>query len=174
MILNATNAAKFIEESEFSQRAQCGIDLSVKKINKIYGSSPKTLNKVLKAKTLINPETYKEVELEELEGNIGWFLHPGTYDFQFNERVTLDNNHCALVLQRSSIPRTCGGITTKSLFDPGFSTKEHTIGTTFVINQPIFIEKDARVAQMVIFECEESEEYKGQFLGEKQKELIGK
>jgi deoxycytidine triphosphate deaminase len=56
------------------------------------------------------------------------------------------------------------------LFDPGFETEN--MGTIMIVGVPIFIEKDARVAQMYFHECDEvaSENlYNGQWQNDKQR-----
>lgn len=180
MILNSKQAAHFVVESEFSARAQCGIDLSLKKVNfiKPISNNPLDIGLILKDKTVIRPESYSTVEISEItyEGKIykGWHLVPGVYDFQFNEKLKLDEHHSAILLQRSSLPRTSGTTSAKSFFDPGFSTEENTIGSTYIVAESVFIEENARVGQLIIFENHESEKYSGQYFGEKQKNHLGK
>ena len=71
-----------------------------------------------------------------------------------------------MVRQRSSLLRN-GAIIASSIFDPGFKTDN--IGTVMIVTKDIFIEKDARIAQMYFHENSEGELYDGQFQNDKQR-----
>ena len=137
--------------------AQVGYDLSVKSISKLKGGG-----KVLKDKTIVNE--LSEIEFSEEEN--GWWLEPGTYDIVCNEGCDILADTTAMVRQRSSLLRN-GAIIASSIFDPGFYTDN--IGTVMVVNEKIFIEQDARVAQMYFHENEPGELYDGQFQNDKQR-----
>tara|TARA_R110001583_G_scaffold13766_1_gene58656 strand:- start:33250 stop:33741 length:492 start_codon:yes stop_codon:yes gene_type:complete len=140
--------------------AQVGYDLSIKSISKLKGNG-----QVLKAKTVVND--LEPVEMSHLNGTEhGWLLEPGTYDITCNEGCNIAANRTAMVRQRSSLLRN-GAIIASSIFDPGFYTDN--IGTVMMITTPIFIEKDARVAQMYFHENNEGELYDGQFQNDKQR-----
>jgi deoxycytidine triphosphate deaminase len=137
--------------------AQVGYDLSVKSISKLKGGG-----KVLKSKTIVN-------DLEEAtfnEWDNGWWLEPGTYDITMNEGCDIPPTRTAMVRQRSSLLRN-GAIIASSIFDPGFYTDN--IGTVMIVTTTIFIEKDARVAQMYFHENNEGDVYDGQFQNDKQR-----
>ncbi len=55
----------------------------------------------------------------------------------------------------------------KPVFDPGFETE--FMGTLVYVYETIFIEKDARVAQIYFHECEPAEKYDGQWQNDKQR-----
>ena len=137
--------------------AQVGYDLSVKSISKLKGGG-----KVLKDKTIVN----ELIEVEH-EGDVnGWWLDPGTYDVVCNEGCDIPADMTAMVRQRSSLLRN-GTIIASSIFDPGFYTDN--IGTVMVVNEKIYIEQDARIAQMYFHENEPGEVYDGQFQNDKQR-----
>jgi deoxycytidine triphosphate deaminase len=143
--------------------AQVGYDLSVKEINKVGGS----IGMVLVDKTILN--THTPVEKTNLDGRNGWLLYAGVYDVVMNEGCNIPSNRVALIRQRSSLMRN-GAIITSSIFDPGFKTPN--IGTYMVVLETIFIEQDARVAQVYFHECEPVSQdnlYNGQWQNDKQR-----
>ena len=100
------------------------------------------------------------------EKQYGWELKPGTYDVTCNEGCDIAANRTAMVRQRSSLLRN-GAIIASSIFDPGFKT--NNIGTVMIVTKDIFIEQDARIAQMYFHENNEGELYDGQFQNDKQR-----
>lgn len=157
------NAKEILEEGLIvldnakGKPAQVGYDLSIKAIKKLKGNG-----KILKDKTIVN-------ELEDVAFNThdnGWWLDPGTYDVMCNEGCNIPGDRTAMVRQRSSLLRN-GAIIASSIFDPGFYTDN--IGTVMVVNNRIFIEQDARIAQMYFHENNEGELYDGQFQNDKQR-----
>jgi deoxycytidine triphosphate deaminase len=164
------NAKEILEEKLIvldnakGKPAQVGYDLSIKSIKKLTGDG-----QVLKNKTIVNKlDTISMTEAMDLEGVEvnGWWLEPGTYDVTCNEGCNIHANRTAMVRQRSSLLRN-GAIIASSIFDPGFYTDN--IGTVMVVNERIFIEKDARIAQMYFHENNEGELYDGQFQNDKQR-----
>ena len=137
--------------------AQVGYDLSIKSISKLTGGG-----KVLKNKTIVNE--LEPVSISKKEN--GWWLDPGTYDVVCNEGCNIAADATGMVRQRSSLLRN-GTIIASSIFDPGFYTDN--IGTVMVVNERIFIEQDARIAQMYFHENSEGELYDGQFQNDKQR-----
>lgn len=143
--------------------AQVGYDLSIKQINKVGGS----IGRVLKDKTILN--THIPIEKTSLEGSKGWILYEGVYDVIMNEGCKIAADKVGLVRQRSSLMRN-GAIITSSIFDPGFETDN--LGTYMIVFETIFIEEDARVAQMYFHECEpvaKDKLYNGQWQNDKQR-----
>ena len=123
---------------------------------------PDNTCKILKDKTIVN-------QLESIgfnDSDNGWWLSPGTYDVMCNEGCNIPANRTAMVRQRSSLLRN-GAIIASSIFDPGFKTAN--IGTVMIVTERIFIEKDARIAQMYFHENKEGELYDGQFQNDKQR-----
>ena len=68
------------------------------------------------------------------------------------------------IIMRSSLNR-CGITIHSAVWDPGFSSGENKITIRMTVENPhgFFLEKDARVAQLLIFENEPTELYDGQF-----------
>lgn len=149
--------------------AQIGYDLSLKQVNKIgYKGTPDSkIGRVLADKTQLT--TYSPQALVNLDGISGWLLYAGVYDITFNEGCKIPNNYVGLIRQRSSMLRN-GTVLHSSVFDPGFETD--FMGTVMVVNETIFIEEGARVAQIYFHECEpvhEEDLYNGQWQGDKQR-----
>jgi len=154
----------YVIESEYSKPAQVGIDLSVKAINKVGGGE---MGRVLVDKTILGRHTPLETIM--LDGKRGYYLEPGCYDFVMNEGCNIPLDKVAFIKQRSSLMRN-GALMQSSLFDPGFKTDN--IGSYGFVFEPIFIEQNARIAQMYFHECtpiEEDEAYKGQWQNDKQR-----
>jgi deoxycytidine triphosphate deaminase len=155
-----------ILESKFGKPAQVGYDLSLKAVNKV---TSKILGKVFIDTTYSPKEKHVAIELSEVDGKEGWLLDAGVYDFVMNEGCNIAANRLAFIKQRSSLARN-GTLMQSSLFDPGFKTE--SIGSLGFVFLPIFIEKNARVAQMYFHECNsvsEDQLYNGQFQGDKQR-----
>lgn len=151
-------------ESSKGKAAQIGYDLSLKAVNKIGN-----VGKVLKDKTEL--ASYEPIEKVQLDGHKGWLLYPGAYDITFWEGCDIPSNYVGLIRQRSSMLRN-GTVLHSSVFDPGFSTE--FMGTVMVVNETIFVEEDARVAQIYFHECTpvgEENLYNGQWQGDKQRGL---
>lgn len=148
--------------------AQVGYDLSIKQVNKVGNQVPNgKIGMVLKDQTLLN--THTPVKKINLEGKRGFLLYEGVYDIVMNEGCKIASNRVGLVRQRSSLMRN-GAIITSSIFDPGFETDN--IGTYMIVFETIFIEEDARVAQMYFHECtpvSEDQLYNGQWQNDKQR-----
>jgi len=147
--------------------AQVGYDLSLRAVNKVgieYGKDGK-IGKVLKDKTELT--TYTPFETTRLDGTEGWLLYPGTYDVTFNEGCNIPANRVAFIKQRSSLWRN-GTLINSPVFDPGFNTEN--MGTIMLVTQTIFIEKDARVAQIYFHECDPAELYAGQWQNDRQRQ----
>ena len=145
--------------------AQVGYDLTLKQVNLIGNKNTSfKIGKVLKDKTELT--TYKPYELMNLDGVTGWLLYEGVYDITFNEGCKLPDNRVAFIKQRSSLYRN-GIIINSPVFDPGFETE--FMGTLMYIHTTIFIEENARVAQIYFHECQSAEMYNGQWQGDKQR-----
>jgi len=156
--------------------AQVGYDLSLKAVqkvgNKIGGgvynlSKGGKIGKVLKDKTELT--TYTTLDPINLDGSKGWLLYEGVYDVTFNEGCKIPDNRVAFIKQRSSLYRN-GAIINSPVFDPGFETE--FMGTLVYVHETIFIEINARVAQIYFHECEPAEKYDGQWQNDKQRTLL--
>lgn len=170
------NAQQILERGllklEYTQGkpAQVGYDLSLRQVNLIGGKKEilgYKIGKVLKDKTELT--NYTSIDIINFEGTKGWLLYEGAYDITFNEGCKIPSNYVGLIRQRSSMLRN-GTVLHSSVFDPGFETE--FMGTVMVVNTPIFIEENARVAQIYFHECQEVKEenlYNGQWQGDKQR-----
>jgi len=171
------NASQIIEEGllklEHSQGkvAQVGYDLTLKQVNQVGDPNGRDgvfrhhkMGKVLKERTELT--TYTPYPLVSLDGAHGWLLYPGTYDLTFNEGCKIPDNRVAFIKQRSSLYRN-GAVINSPVFDPGFETE--FMGTMLFVHETIFIEENARVAQIYFHECQPAKKYNGQWQGDKQR-----
>jgi deoxycytidine triphosphate deaminase len=158
MLLNSNQISNYIKESDYSKRAQIGIDLSAAKIERIdVGSS------VYTDKTHIDPSGYHEVETMSIDGKDCWRLERGVYSVTFNEGIHVPADCAAKITHRSSLYRT-GTIIESPWWDPGFHCDQ--MNTTMIVNSIIIIEKNARVAQIAFWRVDEvGEQYDGQWQG---------
>ena len=153
-----------LEQSK-GKKAQVGYDLSLQEVKQIRQNPQDKIGVVLKNKT--NLADYTTTPKVQLDGNMGWLLYPGTYEITFWEGCKLPADYVGLIRQRSSLLRN-GAIIHSSVFDPGFETE--FMGCVMRINETIFIEEDARVAQIYFHKCEEvTELYDGQWMHDKQR-----
>jgi deoxycytidine triphosphate deaminase len=149
--------------------AQVGYDLTLKQVNKIgnKGISIPKIGKVLKDKTELT--NYTPHGLMNLDGATGWLLYAGVYDITFNEGCKIPDNRVAFIKQRSSLYRN-GAIINSPVFDPGFETD--FMGTLLYVHETLFIEENARVAQIYFHECAPAKKYDGQWQGDKQRSSL--
>lgn len=154
-------------ENTKGKPAQVGYDVTLKAVNQVGNKikfSGSKIGKVLKDKTELT--TYTPLDTIQLDGVEGWLLHEGTYDITFNEGCKIPDNRVAFIKQRSSLWRN-GALINSPVFDPGFETDN--MGTIMIVHETIFIEKDARVAQIYFHECDSAEMYNGQWQNDKQR-----
>lgn len=157
-----------VTTKNYCKKAQVGVDLSVKTIYSIEEAGI-----VLKSKTYV-PE-YKEIpsEIQSVKNRSisfdGWALKKGSYIIELNEGVRLGPNDTCYIIMRSSLNRS-GATICSALWDPQFTTENsgviNTITLRLNVDVPLFyLEKNARVAQIVCWESEDTEGYNGQFQG---------
>ena len=153
-----------LEQSK-GKKAQVGYDLSLQTVKQIRANPQDKIGVVLKNSTSL--AGYSDIEKVQLDGNMGWLLYPGTYEITFWEGCKLPADYAGFIRQRSSLLRN-GTVIHSSVFDPGFETQ--FMGNVMRVNETIFIEEDARVAQIYFHECVEvAELYDGQWQGDKQR-----
>jgi dUTP pyrophosphatase len=158
MLLNSNQLSEYVKESEFSKRAQIGIDLSVKSIQEIL-----TKSVVYTDNTHIDPAGYVDVPLTMIDGKECWNLEPGVYSITFNEGIQIPDNCAGIITHRSSLYRT-GTMIKSPWWDPGYYCDN--MNTTMISINGIIIEKNARLAQIAFWECNKVEEtYNGQWQG---------
>lgn len=137
---------------------QQGIDVRIKKVNKLSGGGviPK------EGKTLL--PVYEEMQVSV---NDSWYLQPGYYEVEFEEGCNVPNNATLHFKTRSSLVR-CGALVHSGQFDAGFKT--NNMGAFLQVLNPISIQKGARIAQAIVFTSNEvSNLYDGQWQGDKQR-----
>lgn len=163
MMLNSTQILEkgLLKLSKHSKLTQAGVDLSVFKIEAILKGGS-----VLKDKTIIDKKNYEELPLQKFSYNsetYGWALKPGVYSCTFNEGIIVPNNAQAKVTHRSSIYRM-GNIIESPWWDAGFHCDN--MNSTLIVNTEMFIEQNARLAQVVFHEMTETKDlYTGQWQG---------
>jgi len=163
MTNNMLTAKQILEQgivipSEYSQPAQVGIDLSLASVHQCRMGSV-----VFKNRTYIDPLGFEEVKTTSVDHKECWVLEPGTYAITFNEGCKIPANAAAFIIHRSSLYRT-GTSIVSPVWDPGFQTEK--MGTVMIVNVKLIVEKNARVAQMIVHETkEEAELYDGQWQG---------
>lgn len=152
---------------EHCKKAQVGVDLSV---NRLFAFGAEGV--VLKDKTFV-PE-YAELPAGDYYGGpthkegttTGWLLNPGTYILETNESCSFGENGTGYIIMRSSLNR-CGVTIHSAVWDPGFNSGDNKMTIRMTVENPngFFLEKNARVAQLIVFENELTELYDGQFQG---------
>ncbi len=157
MLLNADQVAELLQTNDKGAKAQVGYDLTVKSISKVQGGI------VMQNKTVVHD--YDQVPpILNGYGQYVYHLEPGVYSLTFEQGCKLDDTHTAFVRHRSSVLR-CGGIITSGVYDPGFEVEE--MGAILFASEKIFIEKGARVAQIVMIENNPAQLYNGQWQKDK-------
>ena len=157
MLLNASEVELLLQTNNKGAKAQVGYDLTLKEVKQINGGI------VMADKTIV--DEYTEImPTKNANGKLIYKLEPGTYSITFEQGVKLPTNRAAFIRHRSSILR-CGGIITSGVYDPSFYVDE--MGGVLIATKPIIIERGARVAQIIMFESQESQAYDGQFQGNK-------
>ena len=149
---------RIVIPSQYSKPAHVGIDLSLNSVFQWHGGSIVYIDR-----TEIDPDIFVEVNTVKVEGRECWMLDPGTYAITFNEGCKIPANAAAFIIHRSSLYRT-GTSIVSPVWDPGFETSQ--MGTVMVVNVRLVVEKNARVAQMIVHTTDgEAELYSGQWQG---------
>lgn len=157
MFLNAHEIDLLIKGVK-GKKAQVGIDLTVKEIKQIHGGA------LHKDETKLNEYTNLPESVDS-DGRQGWMLIGGSsYSVTFDQGVQLGDTHTAFIRHRSSLLRM-GWICTSGVYDPGFNVDE--MGAVVMGNTNVFIEKGARIAQIIVSENHPADLYAGQWQGEK-------
>ena len=145
-----------------------GVDISIKNFYTI-----ETPGIILQNKTIVGK--YKLVEKREYEVDgykfKGWFLNEQkSYIAELNEGIHL-NGVVGYIILRSSLNRN-GATTISAVWDDAFTTANkdgtvvNTMSVRLTVDNPtgIYIEENARIGQLLIFDSPEgAEEYAGQY-----------
>ncbi len=158
MLLNSNNIKQYIlDPDELAKEAQVGVDLTLKSL-------------ALIDRAAIIPAKGKTIHAEQTElskpgaGGL-WELRAGkAYSAVLDQGLEkLPSDLTAFIIQRSSLNRN-GCTVTGSVFDPGYGCEN--LGCTIYPTEDIFIEKHARIAQLIIHTNEHASLYDGQYKGE--------
>lgn len=162
---------------KYCKKAQVGVDVTLKEVYSISGCGATLKNKSLIPDYKQVPKEYN-MEIKSSKGIFtvdGWKLPKGDYIVKINEGVQFGPNDTGLFIQRSSLNRSGVGIVS-SVWDPGFTTQDgDTINAPtlrLTVEDEIIIEENARIAQLIVFENEDTEEYDGQFQGGREKSKL--
>ena len=154
---------------QYCKKAQVGVDLSLRKICKLN-----TPGYVLKSKTIASEQEELPKILFQLpesqESVTGWHIPKGTYIIHLNEGCNFGPNDTGYIILRSSLNRS-GATIVSAVWDPGYCSQDGDVINTMSIrinvdtDLGIYIEENARVAQLLVFESEDTEQYNGQWQG---------
>ena len=152
---------------QYAKKAQCGVDLSVRNVKRFTNFGYTLKDKTFAAPTEVLEKT--TMPTPKGESVTGYYLKPGTYELELNEGCKLGPNDTAMIIVRSSLNR-CAVSAYSGLYDAGFDTqttdgKIYPMNLRITVDNPcgFFLEENARVAQIVIFENEDTEMYMGQW-----------
>lgn len=97
---------------------------------------------------------------KEKTDKFGWWqLKRGAYKIRTNEKVNLSKELTALAFSRTSLLRM-GAFTQHGVWDAGFKGKGEFI-LVVENREGINIKQNARIAQLIFFKVEKTQEYKG-------------
>lgn len=152
---------------KYCKKAQVGVDLSVRNFKRLV--KPGIIRKDFSDVSVTELIPVEEYVLEK--GNLkGWHLLQGTYILELNEGCRFGVNDTGLIILRSSFNRS-GCTVVSAVWDPGYTSVDgeviNTMSVRFNVDTPlgIYIEENARVAQLLVFENESTSLYHGQFQG---------
>ena len=142
-----------------------GVDLSVKNLYKIT-----TPGLILQSNTIIGEyEKLPKCHFSFPGTNqviTGWFLPRGDYICELNEGCKLGPRDIGYIILRSSLNRN-GVSLTSAIWDPGFTTQHEnvvesmSVRVTVNTDLGVYIEENARVGQLMVFEADEMIQYGG-------------
>ncbi len=146
--------SEFIGESQFQP---CGVDLTLKQVQKIDGRGS------------IDFDNSERVipKGEPIEFEHSWVsLGPGTYKIIFNEHVKIPSDVAGFAYPRSSLTRS-GAMLGLAVWDPGYQGRSEAL---LVVANPagLRLKKNAKVAQIVFSRLSSPAKtlYKGIYQGE--------
>jgi len=162
----------FDDKNSFKKgkKAQVGFDVSIKSVYKQYYPGLILKNKTFVPQYIKIPSkeiTYPYTEHLGEEKPItfeGWYLPKGSYIISVNEGCKFGPNDTGYYIQRSSLNRSFATIVS-SLWDPGFTTQDEegintpTLRLNVDTEEGLYLEKDARVAQLIVCNNEDTELY---------------
>jgi dUTP pyrophosphatase len=164
-MLNSSAIKKLIEEKGLIQNyvdlekqlQPCGFDLTLKEVREFSGFGMVDLTN--KERTIAPSEPLNSDEE-------GWFHLPeGSYKIVYNEEVRIPLNIVAMARSRSTMLRN-GAVIETALWDPGYNGRSSSL---LVVTNPhgIRLKLNARVTQLVFFNIEVTDGYRGEFQNER-------
>lgn len=153
---------------KYCKKAQEGVDLSLKEVREITSPGYVLKDKTFTSKT--SPIMKREFIAPNGETYKGYYLPKGTYIIELNEGCKFGPNDTGYIILRSSFNRS-GTSIQSALWDSGYTSQNESkintmsIRMTVDTDKGIFIEENSRVAQLIVFENEDTEGYNGQFQG---------
>lgn len=137
-----------------------GVDLSVKKFYNITSAG-----RILKSGTKVG--AYHEINKSSYkvggDSFTGWFLPKGDYICELNEGCKFGEKDIGYIILRSSLNRN-GVSLTSAIWDPGFTTQNEksiesmSVRLTVDSTYGVYIEENARVGQLMVFEADDGVE----------------
>lgn len=150
---------------KYCRCAQVGADVSLKDVMTI-----KNAGKVYKDKTLA-PDYESLPTFKDEEGREMFFIPQGTYIIMLNEGCNFGMHDTGYIVLRSSLNRGGTGLTS-AIWDPSYKSSNNngevlpmSVRITVETEKGIYIEKNARVGQLIVFENEDTTAYQGQWQG---------
>lgn len=154
---------------KYCKKAQVGVDLSIREVRNFTGRGA-----TLKNKTYASPTeplgTYGLYQDDEGNTYNGYILRKGTYIIELNEGCRFGPNDTGYIILRSSLNRS-GVSISSAVWDPGYTSQREdgiypmSIRMTVENENGFFLEENARVAQLIVFESEDTTLYDGQWQG---------
>lgn len=146
-----------------------GVDVSVKNFYSLA-----TPGRIKKDKTEVGK--YVQLPIRDITSPFdespikGWFLPQGSYICELNEGIQLGPNDVGYIILRSSLNRNLTSLWS-AVWDPNFTTKNkdgeiESMSVRLTVDTPkgVYIEQNARVGQLLVFEAPDGmEQYNGQF-----------
>lgn len=153
---------------KYCKPAQVGVDLTIKEVKYVISPGYVLTDKTYASTTAsMKKEAFIDPDGTE---HVGYNIHSGTYIIELNEGCKFGPNDTGYIILRSSLNRS-GCSIFSAVWDPGYTSvdgeKVNTMSIRLTVDNPfgIFIEENARVAQLVVFENEKTDMYAGQWQG---------
>lgn len=157
MLLNSDQILELLETNGHGAKAQVGYDLTLNSAKRVVGGV------VTQDKT--SPMPYEELmPTKNTAGKLMFHFKRGVYSLTFDQGIKLPADRTAFIRHRSSILR-CGSFITSGVYDPGFEVEQ--MGAVMFVEEELYLEKGARVAQVIVLENTNAELYSGQWQGSK-------
>lgn len=153
---------------QYCKKAQVGVDLSIKDVESFV-----TVGFTLKDKTYASKTSSMEVITFSDPAGVeheGWYIRPGSYIIKLNEGCAFGDNDTGLIFLRSSLNRS-GVDIVSAVWDPGYVSKDgdviYPMSIRMTVHNPkgFYLEKNARVAQLLVLQNESTTLYNGQWQG---------